>query len=94
MTQSGLQRDAVGPLPSLPRNTHPHDLATRALMVKRYNLMLGAFCARHANLSFVDISKDLVDPLDAKRVSAHFRDSEDPTNCQCVLDFRCFLGPR
>lgn len=79
------QKQGISPLPPLSHAHHPHDFATRANMVKRYNTLLASFCARHDCLSYVDINRDLVDPTDPRRrVKRQFLDLEDPTNIQCV----------
>ncbi|BGO92773.1 hypothetical protein NBRC10512_007892 [Rhodotorula toruloides] len=82
-----LEKQGISPLPPLSQAHHPHDFATRANMVKRYNTLLASFCARHDCLSYVDINRDLVDPADpSRRVKRQFLDLEDPTNIHLVWE--------
>ncbi|BGO96548.1 hypothetical protein NBRC10513v2_000486 [Rhodotorula toruloides] len=82
-----LEKQGISPLPPLSHAHHPHDFATRANMVKRYNTLLASFCARHDCLSYVDINRDLVDPTDPRRrVKRQFLDLEDPTNIHLVWE--------
>ncbi|GAA5980969.1 hypothetical protein JCM10908_003934 [Rhodotorula pacifica] len=68
--------------------SHPHDLATRTAMVRRYNSMLASYCSRHQDcLSFVDISRELIDPRDPLyRVAPEYRDPEDETNIHLLWE--------
>ncbi|BGP21583.1 hypothetical protein JCM10295v2_000458 [Rhodotorula toruloides] len=82
-----LEKQGISPLPALSHAHHPHDFATRANMVKRYNTLLASFCARHDCLSYVDINRDLVDPTDpSRRVKRQYLDLEDPTNIHLVWE--------
>ncbi|BGP36508.1 hypothetical protein JCM10449v2_000409 [Rhodotorula kratochvilovae] len=78
--QKYLEKQGATSLPPLYTAAHPHDLATRSAMVKQYNALLGAFCTRYDCLAFVDISRHLADPHDARRVASEFVDCVDPTN--------------
>ncbi|GAA5838486.1 hypothetical protein JCM9279_003259 [Rhodotorula babjevae] len=69
--------------------SHPHDLATRSLMVRRFNAALGAFCAAHACLAFVDISGELVvdgEEGEPPRVKEEYLDRVDPTNVHLLWE--------
>lgn len=56
-------------------------------MVRRYNALMAAFCARHSDcLTYVEINRDLTDRSDSLgRVRGDFLDQADPTNIQYVL---------
>ncbi|GAA5856298.1 hypothetical protein JCM8547_000858 [Rhodosporidiobolus lusitaniae] len=85
-SQKYLEKEGVGLLPPLSRAIHPHDLSTRAHMVKRLNSLLSTFCARYHCLNIVDISRFLVSSSEPRRVAAPFRDPVDPTNIHLVWE--------
>ncbi|GAA6006652.1 hypothetical protein JCM10207_005005 [Rhodosporidiobolus poonsookiae] len=84
--QKYLSKESVGPLPPLSAASYPTDLTTRASMVKRFNLVLGNFCARYPCLQFVDISKHVVSPSNPRQVDRRFVDPEDPLNLHLVWE--------
>ncbi|GAA6051690.1 hypothetical protein JCM3770_001229 [Rhodotorula araucariae] len=85
-SQKYIEKQGAYSLPPLCTAKHPHDLATRSMMVKGYNSLVGAFCARHDCLAFIDISRQLVDPRDPRRVAGDFRDCVDPTNIHLLWE--------
>lgn len=72
----------------LVETAHPHDLATRTAMIRRYNSMLASYCRQFPDcLTFVDIGRDLVDMRDPlSRVAADFRDAQDVTNIHLLWE--------
>ncbi|GAA5967200.1 hypothetical protein JCM8115_005426 [Rhodotorula mucilaginosa] len=72
----------------LVETAHPHDLATRTTMIRRYNSMLASYCRQFPDcLTFVDIGRDLVDMRDPLyRVAPDFRDPQDVTNIHLLWE--------
>ncbi|GAA5903289.1 hypothetical protein JCM8208_002266 [Rhodotorula glutinis] len=72
----------------LSSSSHPHDLATRSLMVRRFNAALDAFCAKHECLKLVNISRELVvgEEGEVQRVREEYLDRVDPTNVHLLWE--------
>ncbi|GAA5866283.1 hypothetical protein JCM3774_006601 [Rhodotorula dairenensis] len=82
-----ISSTSAGLLP-LAETAHPHDLATRMAMTRRYNSMLASYCSRFPDcFAFVDIGRDLVDRRDPLcRVAPEFLDPEDATNIHLLWE--------
>ncbi|KAL8286276.1 hypothetical protein RQP46_004764 [Phenoliferia psychrophenolica] len=93
------REQGLGPLPPLPKHSHPHDLNTRCMMIKAYNDLLARWCHRLGDrrVHFVDPNPFITSQLDPERISPRFvergPDGDIALRWNLTLPIWCHLIP-